>query len=100
VRAGELIGRTAHDRSGRRLGRVVDVVVVADADGRFRLCELVVARRWYGRLVGSEPYPAPGPWPIPALARLLRLSTRHVALDQVHLLPPVPGLVAPTGGPG
>lgn len=91
MRAGEVIGRTAYDRSGQRLGRVVDLVVVAGADGRLRLHELVVARRWYGRLVGSEPYPAAGPWPIPTLARALRLGSRHVAAEEVRLDPPLPG---------
>ncbi|MFI7438224.1 PRC-barrel domain containing protein [Micromonospora haikouensis] len=95
MRAGELLGRTAYDLHGRRLGRVVDVVVRGERpDGRLRLTDLVVAGRWYarvsGRLIGAERHPS-GPWLIRLVARALRGSSRQVPADAVRLVPPVPG---------
>ncbi|MEU8052665.1 PRC-barrel domain containing protein [Micromonospora haikouensis] len=95
MRAGELLGRTAYDLHGRRLGRVVDVVVrSAVPDGRLRLTDVVVAGRWYarvtGRLIGAERHPS-GPWLIRLVARVLRGSSRQVPADAVRLVPPVPG---------
>ncbi|MFI6164113.1 PRC-barrel domain containing protein [Micromonospora sp. PTRAS2] len=95
MRAGELLGRTAYDLHGRRLGRVVDVVVRGERpDGRLRLTDVVVAGRWYarvsGRLIGAERHPS-GPWLIRLVARALRGSSRQVPADAVRLVPPVPG---------
>ncbi|MBB5825755.1 PRC-barrel domain containing protein [Micromonospora carbonacea] len=95
MRAGELLGRTAYDLHGRRLGRVVDVVVRGVVpDGRLRLTDLVVAGRWYarvsGRLIGAERHPS-GPWLVRLVARALRGSSRQVPADAVRLVPPVPG---------
>ncbi|WP_353901491.1 PRC-barrel domain containing protein [Micromonospora harpali] len=106
MRAGELLGRTAYDLHGRRLGRVVDVVVRgAVSDGRLRLTDVVVAGRWYarvtGRLIGAERHPS-GPWLIRLVARALRGSSRQVPADAVRLVPPVPGFpfgAAPPEGP-
>ncbi|GAA2718552.1 PRC-barrel domain containing protein [Micromonospora olivasterospora] len=101
MRAGELLGRTAYDPQGRRLGRVVDLVVRGGPDGRLRLTDLVVARHWYsrvsGRLIGAERHPS-GPWLIRGVAGLLARSTRQVPADLVRLVPPVPGF--PSGPPG
>jgi hypothetical protein len=73
VRAGELLGRTAYDLHGRRLGQVVDLVVRGGPDGRLRLTDVVVAPHWYsrmsGRLIGAERHPS-GPWLIRTVARL------------------------------
>lgn len=96
MRAGEVLGRTAYDLRGRRLGTVVDLVVRGGPpDGRLRLTDLIVTRHWYGRLsgrlIGPERHPS-GPWMIRAVARLLGRSTVQVPLHQVRLDPPVPGL--------
>ncbi|MCM0678442.1 PRC-barrel domain containing protein, partial [Micromonospora phytophila] len=85
MRAGELLGRTAYDRRGRRLGRVVDVVVRGPVPGGpLRLTDVIVTAHWYGRLagrlIGPERHPS-GPWLIRAAARLLGRSTRQVAVD-------------------
>ncbi|MGC5054804.1 PRC-barrel domain containing protein [Micromonospora sp. DT48] len=93
MRAGELLGRTAYDLQGRRLGRVVDLVLRGPADGPLRLTDLVVARHWYGRmsgrLIGPQRHPS-GPWAIRALARMLGRRTRQLPLDRVRLDPPLP----------
>ncbi|MFF3866698.1 PRC-barrel domain containing protein [Micromonospora sp. NPDC001898] len=101
MRAGELLGRTAYDLRGRRLGRVVDVVVRGDGpDGRLRLTDVVVARHWYsrmvGRLIGPERHPS-GPWLIRWVARLLGRNSQQVPTDMIRLVPPVPGF--PFGEP-
>ncbi|MCX4473117.1 hypothetical protein C5N14_26145 [Micromonospora sp. MW-13] len=101
MRAGELLGRTAYDLHGRRLGRVVDVVVRdAGPGGRLRLTDLIVARHWYsrmsGRLIGPERHPS-GPWLIRLVARQLSRGSQQVPADLVRLVPPVPGF--PFGEP-
>lgn len=100
MRAGELVGRAAYDLHGRRLGRVVDVVVRGDfPDGRLRLTDVIVNARWWsravGRLIGGE-RPA-GPWAIRVVARTVSRHARQLPADQVQLLPPVPGF--PFGPP-
>ncbi|MFF5172857.1 PRC-barrel domain-containing protein [Micromonospora sp. NPDC000089] len=100
MRAGELIGRTAYDLQGRRLGTVVDVVVRGTLpDGRLRLTDVLVDRyRWsraVGRLFGAE-RPS-GPWLIRVLARAVSREIRQLPADRVQLLPPVPGF--PFGDP-
>jgi hypothetical protein len=103
VRAGELLGRTAYDLQGRRLGRVVDLVVRGAPGGPLRLTDLVVTRHWYGRLsgrlIGPERHPS-GPWAIRAVARLLGRSTRQVPVHKVRLDPPLPDPAAPDDVPG
>jgi hypothetical protein len=95
VRAAELLGRTAYDRSGRRLGRVVDIVVCPGGPHhRLRIRGLVVAPHWYGRLVGSDGG-APGPWLVSALAQLLRHGGFEVPLTDLRLDPPVSGFPLP-----
>lgn len=101
MRAGELLGRVAYDLHGRRLGRVVDVVVRGGfPPERFRLTDVIVAGHWWtrvsGRLIGPELHPA-GPWLLRAVARLLGRSTHQLPVDQVRLHPPVPGF--PFGAP-
>lgn len=93
MRAAELLGRTAYDGSGRRLGRVVDIVVEPGGpQRRLRLCALVVAPHAYSRLVGSGLEPASGPWLIATVARVLGHGSREVPVTDVRLDPPVAGL--------
>jgi hypothetical protein len=72
----ELIGQPAYDNSGEYLGRVADVVVVRDGDGKWRLREVVVTPRPWGRLLGYERSGESGPWLLVMLAR--RLLRRHM----------------------
>lgn len=95
MRAGELLGRTAYDLHGRRLGRVVDVVVRGGwPPDRLRITDVIVVGHWWtrvtSRLIGPELHPS-GPWLLRAAARLLGRSTHQYPADAVLLLPPVPG---------
>lgn len=98
MRAGELLGRTAYDVDGRRLGRVVDIVVEpGGAYDRLRITALVVAPHWYGRLVNEERGALPGPWLVAWVGRLLGHGSRTVPVSRVRLLPPLPGFPVDTG---
>ncbi|PWU53354.1 hypothetical protein DLE60_07720 [Micromonospora globispora] len=104
MRAGELLGRAAYDLHGRRLGRVVDVVVRGGfPPDRLRLTDVIVAGHWWtrvaGRLIGSELHPA-GPWLLRAFARVLGRSARQFPADQVRLHPPVSGFPFGPAGDG
>ncbi|MGC4893447.1 PRC-barrel domain containing protein [Micromonospora sp. DT31] len=101
MRAGELLGRTAFDLHGRRLGRVVDVVVRGGwPPDRLRVTDVIVARHWWtrvtSRLIGPERHPS-GPWLLREVARLAGRRTHQVPVDVVQLHPPVPGF--PFGRP-
>jgi PRC-barrel domain len=69
VRAGRLIGRTAYDRAGNRLGTIADLIVDGDLENGLRVTKVVIARRPWGRLLGYERVQVTGPWLIHALAR-------------------------------
>lgn len=71
VRAGAIIGRPAIDRTGKRLGRIVDLIVDGDLENGLRVTHVVVAQRPWGRLLGYERRQATGPWLIQKLARLV-----------------------------
>ncbi|MEU4371032.1 PRC-barrel domain containing protein [Micromonospora chersina] len=101
MRAGELLGRTAYDLRGRRLGRVVDVVVRGGwPPERLRITDVIVAGHWWARvasrLIAPERHPS-GPWLLRAVTRVLSRSTRQFPADSVQLLPPVSGF--PFGSP-
>ncbi|MFI2648103.1 MULTISPECIES: hypothetical protein [Micromonospora] len=101
MRAGELLGRTAYDLRGRRLGRVVDVVVRGGwPPERLRITDVIVAGHWWtrvaSRLIGPERHPS-GPWLLRAVIRVLGRSTHQLPADSVQLLPPVSGF--PFGPP-
>lgn len=97
VRAGELLGREAYDPQGRRLGRIVDVVVDSTREGPLRVVAVIVARRWYGRLLGPLQEPTSGPWLVGVIARLLSRKSQRVSPDRIRLDPPVAGF-ASSGG--
>jgi hypothetical protein len=71
VRAGDLLGRTAYDRAGNRLGTIADLVADGDLGSGLRVTHAVVARRPWGRLLGYEREQATGPWLIQKLARIV-----------------------------
>ncbi len=82
----ELIKQPAYDLAGQYLGRVADVVVDIDASGRYRITEVVVSPRPWGRLLGYERDEVEGPWPLEVLARgLLRRGTRQLPWSAVRI---------------
>src|SRR2546423_7943114 len=90
----DLIGQPAYDLSGEYVGRVADVTVARDGDGRWRLREVVVTARLWGRLLGYERAGQAGPW-------LLVVLARGVVRRQVRRLPGgAVGVGGPTGARG
>jgi len=88
----ELIGRPAYDRSGEYVGRVADVVVARDADGTWRLREVVVTAGPWGRLLGYEQPEETGPWLLVVLARwLVRRRVRRLPWTAVRIGDPPGG---------
>jgi sporulation protein YlmC with PRC-barrel domain len=86
--ASSLLHRTVVDSSGRSLGRIVDLVVQADREGRQRLNAVVVTDGPWGRLLGYERDTVEGPWLIEALARwITRRHLRRLSWDEVRLAP-------------
>jgi sporulation protein YlmC with PRC-barrel domain len=77
VRAHTLIGSTVHDRSGKHLGRIVDLVL-DDTDDQTpaRVAHVMVTDRRWTRLLGYESPDEKGPWVLRALAH--RIIRRHV----------------------
>ena len=64
-RAGELIGSPVHDRAGREIGRIADLVT----DYNHRVVSAIVVRGRWGRLLGYERDETTGPWLLEHLAR-------------------------------
>src|SRR5690349_4927854 len=86
LRASTLLGQTAYDADGNRLGRVSDLETARDGDGRERLVAVVVTHGPWGRLLGYEREEVDGPWLLEVAARqILRRHTRRIPLDQAHL---------------
>jgi sporulation protein YlmC with PRC-barrel domain len=86
LRSADLIGRPAYDRSGGYVGRVAEIVVALDLDGRWALSEVVVTPRPWGRLLGYERAEETGPWLLTALARwLVRRHLRRLPWAQVRI---------------
>jgi hypothetical protein len=83
--ASELLGRTAYDRAGRRLGRVADLIARPGAAGAPVVTAVLVTPRWRGRLLGYERPGMQGPWALEMLSRLLHRGTREIALADVRL---------------
>lgn len=82
----QLIRQPAYDLAGRYLGQVADVVVDTDATGRYRITEVVVTPRPWGRLLGYERDEVDGPWLLEVLARgLLRRGTRRLPWSAVRI---------------
>ncbi|GHF50401.1 sporulation protein YlmC with PRC-barrel domain [Amycolatopsis bartoniae] len=60
--ASELLGRRVHDRAGRPLGKVTELVTRPGADGQPVIVAVLVSRRWRGRLLGYDRPARQGPW--------------------------------------
>jgi hypothetical protein len=71
-----MIGRVAFDRSGRRLGRIADVIAESEPDGQLRVTGVIVSGHPWGRLLGYEREQDTGPKLIQLAARAI--MHRHV----------------------
>jgi sporulation protein YlmC with PRC-barrel domain len=85
--ASDLLGRTVHDREGRPLGRVADLLTEPDAEGRSRVVRVLITPRRRGRLLGYERPGLQRPWLIERLSRLLHRGTREVDWDDIDWAP-------------
>jgi sporulation protein YlmC with PRC-barrel domain len=85
VRVDDLIKHSVHDRTGRYLGRVVDIVTERDPAGVPRVVGVVVGRGWHGRLLGYERPGVHRPWLLERVAKLLVRDTRTVSWDEVRI---------------
>jgi hypothetical protein len=84
IRAGALIGRTACDRAGNRLGIIADLVTEGDLDSGFRVTQVVIARRPWGRLLGYERAQSSGPWLLQTFAHLvMHRRVRMIAWQEI-----------------
>ena len=82
----QLIGQPAYDLAGQHLGRVADVVLEPDAEGRHRITEVVVAAGIWGRLLGYERSEMRGPWLVEAFARaVIRRGVRRLPWSAVRI---------------
>jgi hypothetical protein len=81
IRAGNLLGRPVHDRDGRLLGHVADLLTETGPDGAERLVSAYVVRRPWGRLLGYERGEVMGPWLLEKPARwILRRNATEVPI--------------------
>src|SRR5438067_1457959 len=86
VRTAEVIGRPAYDRSGGYLGRVCDLVLACEADGRWRVREVVVTAGPWGRVLGYGQRDQCGPWLLLVLARwLIQRRVKRLPWTGVHI---------------
>ncbi|MFD9697524.1 PRC-barrel domain containing protein [Lentzea sp. NPDC059081] len=81
--ASDLLGRVVHDRAGRPLGRVADLLTERDEQGRHRVVTVLVTPRWRGRLLGFERPGMQQPWLLDRLSRVLHRGTREIGWDEV-----------------
>lgn len=84
IRVSELLGRAVHDRDGRPLGRVADLITERTPDGAERVVRAYVVNHRWGRLLGYERDETTGPWLLEALARrILRRNTTVVRFEDL-----------------
>jgi hypothetical protein len=88
MRASDLVGLDVVDRSGRRLGVVVDLRCVQDGPPRgtlatMRIDALVVAARHVGTMLGYGRPEQTAPWLIAAVVGLLHRPIRIVPWSAV-----------------
>jgi hypothetical protein len=69
LRVGALLDQPVHDRDGRLLGRVADLITEAGADGREQITQILVTKGRWGRLLGYLDDQPAGPWLLRRLAR-------------------------------
>jgi hypothetical protein len=80
------LGRPVRDAAGKPLGRIVDLVVEPDGEGRPRLTAAVVTSGPWGRLLGYEREQVRGPWLLDTVARaILRRDMTTVPWSRITL---------------
>jgi hypothetical protein len=83
--ASRLMHRPVRRRDGQPAGRVSDLVVQDDADGRPIVAAVMVTNGPWGRLLGYERPQRHGPWPLTLLAHLvIGRAIRTIPYDELH----------------
>jgi hypothetical protein len=85
--ASDLLGRTARDLEGRRLGRITDLIARQDENGHFHIAAVLVSRRVRARLFGYERPGLQRPWILDRLVRVIHRGTREVPIEQIQWPP-------------
>jgi sporulation protein YlmC with PRC-barrel domain len=82
----QVLDKRAYDLAGNYVGRVADVIVERAGDGRYRITEVVVSGRPWGRLLGYEREQQTGPWLLEKLAdAVLRRDIRRLPWSAVRI---------------
>ncbi|SEF37399.1 hypothetical protein SAMN05421837_113229 [Amycolatopsis pretoriensis] len=85
MRASDLLGATAYDAEGRRLGRIADLIAGVDPAGAPVIRAVLVAPNRRVRLLGYERDEMSRPWLIDRIARWVHRDLREVSWDDVRL---------------
>jgi hypothetical protein len=87
LRASDILGRTATDRDGKPLGRIVDLICEPHPDdGAPTITAALVVNGPWGRLLGYEREQVAGPRLIETLARhILRHTQTTIPWTDLHL---------------
>jgi hypothetical protein len=86
MRASDLVGHIAYDDTGRRLGRIIDVIAVRDQSGQYIVDGVKISRRRY-RLLSYDRKELTGPALLRRFARLLQGPLIVLPYDQLRLSP-------------
>jgi len=82
----QVIDQPAYDLAGNYLGRVADVIVEPDGHDRYRIKEVIVSDRPWGRLLGYERKEQAGPWLLEKLAgAVLRRNIHRLPWSAVRI---------------
>lgn len=85
IQASLLMHRQVRRRDGTPLGRISDLVVEREPDGRPRVAAAMVTDGPWGRLLGYTDPRRHGPWPLAFLAHLvIGRKVRTVPIEQLH----------------
>jgi sporulation protein YlmC with PRC-barrel domain len=96
MRLSELLGREVTDRTGVRIGTVIDVRLAQDGPPRaqgqaaLRITGLIVSPRSSGRLLGYERTPKEGPWLVRMLVLGFNRGVRYVPWEWVDRIDTTP----------
>jgi hypothetical protein len=85
IRASRILGRPVHDRDGRPLGNVADLITETAPDGTEHVVSAYVVKRPWGRLLGYERHQTSGPRLLEILARrILRRNTTVIPFTDLQ----------------
>jgi PRC-barrel domain len=88
MKASDLLGATAYDRGGQRLGTINELICRPDSDGRPMIVEVQLSPGRRHRLLGYERPGIQGPWLLEKLANWLHRGTTTVRWEDLNLFPP------------